>query len=121
MGGRFHPATLRAAWWAVRACRRVRPALAGDDLEVAARRLPPVPRLPDSAERGVSAVLRRRGEACLVSSIVRQAWDVAHGRPRDLVIGVTPPSAGFHAHAWLEGDPPPRDFDFAELARRPAS
>jgi Transglutaminase-like superfamily len=39
-----------------------------------------------------------------VKSIVLQAWEAAHGRRRDLVVGVTD-SAGFRAHAWLEGDP----------------
>ena len=49
-------------------------------------------------------MLRRRGESCLVRAIVRQAWEAAHGRRRDLIVGVTDP-AGFRAHAWLEGDP----------------
>ncbi len=49
-------------------------------------------------------MLRRRGESCLVKAIVLQAWQAAHGRRRDLIVGVTDP-AGFEAHAWLEGDP----------------
>jgi len=49
-------------------------------------------------------VLRRRGESCLVRAVVLQAWEAAHGRRRDLIVGVTDP-AGFRAHAWLEGDP----------------
>jgi hypothetical protein len=40
----------------------------------------------------------------LVNAIVLQAWEAAHGRRRDLVIGTTGPE-GFRAHAWLEGGP----------------
>lgn len=57
--------------------------------------------------------LRRRRESCLVNAIVLQAWEAAHGRTRDLVIGTTGPN-GFRAHAWLEGDPIPT-ADAAEL------
>lgn len=42
-----------------------------------------------------------------------QAWEAAHGRRRDLVVGITGPD-GFRAHAWLEGDPVP-SADAAEL------
>jgi len=53
--------------------------------------------------------LWRMRESCLVNAIVVQAWDSAHGRRRDLVVGVTGPD-GFRAHAWLDGDPvPPPD------------
>lgn len=77
--------------------------------------------------RGVRAALRRIGETCLVNSIVMQAWEAAHGRRRDLVIGTTGPE-GFHAHAWLDGDPviPASEPEleavrtFSELLRRPA-
>jgi hypothetical protein len=100
---RLHPANLRAAWWALRTARRTRRLLAEEGLE-AALAPPAPPRLPPEAERGVRAVLRRRGESCLVRAIVRQAWEAAHGRRRDLIVGVTDP-AGFRAHAWLEGDP----------------
>jgi hypothetical protein len=48
--------------------------------------------------------LWRMRESCLVNAIVVQAWDSAHGRRRDLVVGVTGPD-GFRAHAWLAGDP----------------
>jgi hypothetical protein len=110
--------TLRAAWWALRGARRARRSLDRDGLE-AVQSLPPVPPLPAKARRGVEAVLRRRDDTCLVRSIVLQAWDHAHGVPRDLIVGVTSPSRGFEAHAWLEGDPPP-DGSFRELLRRPA-
>jgi hypothetical protein len=120
---RFHPANLRAAWWALRTARRTRRLLdrAGLDSALAP---PPPPPLPPAAVRGVRAALRRIGETCLVNSIVLQAWEAAHGRRRDLVIGTT----GFHAHAWLDGDPvvPASEPDlevartFSELLRRPA-
>jgi hypothetical protein len=100
---RLDPANLRAAWWALRTARRTRRLLAAEGLE-AALAPPAPPRLPPGAERGVQAVLRRRGESCLVRAIVLQAWEAAHGRRRDLIVGVTDP-AGFRAHAWLEGDP----------------
>ena len=67
-------------------------------------------------------------ESCIVNAIVLQAWEAAHGRRRDLVIGVTGPDA-FSAHAWLDGDPVPAADDasadgrpsaFTQLLRRPA-
>ena len=54
--------------------------------------------------------LWRMRESCLVNAIVVQAWDSAHGRRRDLVIGITGPD-GFRAHAWLDGDPVPAPDD----------
>jgi hypothetical protein len=56
------------------------------------------------------AALWRMRESCLVNAIVVQAWDSAHGRRRDLVVGVTRPD-GFRAHAWLDGDPVPAPDD----------
>jgi hypothetical protein len=106
--GRFHPANLRAAWWAVRTARRTRRVLEARGLD-AALAPPPPPSLPADAERGVRGALRRWRESCLVNTIVMQAWEAAHGRRRDLVIGTTGPS-DFRAHAWLHGDPlPPAD------------
>jgi hypothetical protein len=55
------------------------------------------------------------GETCLVNSIVVQAWEAAHGRRRDLVIGITGLD-GFRAHAWLEGDPVPEADDAGDDA-----
>jgi hypothetical protein len=57
-------------------------------------------------------VLRRTQETCLVNSIVLQAWEAAHGRRRDLVVGITGPDR-FRAHAWLEGDTVPTVDDSA--------
>lgn len=110
-------ATLRAAWWTLRAARTARRELARGSLDGLV--LPPVPALRHPARAGVGAVLRRRSDTCLVRATVRQAWDAAHGHPRDLIIGVTAPGEGFMAHAWLEGDPPCQGEGFHELVRRP--
>jgi Transglutaminase-like superfamily len=107
----------RAAWWAARAIRRARSLPVGS---LQADSLPEVPPLPPSARRGVEASLRLARATCLVRAIVLQAWWLAHGEARDLVIGVTAPSKGFSAHAWLEGDPPCHTERFYELTRRPA-
>ena len=108
-------ATLRAAWWTDRALRRAR----GDlrDGELREVRLPAPPRLPPAAERGVHAVLRRRGHSCLERSLVLQRWLAAHGDARDVVIGTTG-VAGFKAHAWLDGDEEGA-ARFVELSRLP--
>lgn len=89
---------VRAAWWAYRCLRDARRRLAAGrtDVEVAP------PALPASAVRGVEAVLRRARPTCLEAALVRQGWLRAHGVRRDVVIGVTAPSDGFKAHAWLD-------------------
>lgn len=133
---RFRPSNLRAAWWAIGTARRTRRMLSAGGLD-AALAPPPPPPLPAEAERGVRGALRRLGETCLVNAIVLQAWEAAHGRRRDLVIGTTGPQ-DFSAHAWLQGDSLPipgsgvRDEGhasspterpgsrFEELLRRPA-
>lgn len=89
---------VRAAWWACRALRDARRNLAAGHTEV---RLAP-PALPRKAVRGVDAVLRRSRPTCLEAALVHQRWLRAHGVMRDVVIGVTAPSEGFRAHAWLE-------------------
>ena len=89
---------VRAAWWAYRAVRDARRNLAAGRTEV---RLAP-PALPPTALRGVDAVLRRSRPTCLEAALVRQRWLRAQGMMRDIVIGVTAPSDGFSAHAWLE-------------------
>ena len=96
---------VRAAWWAYRALRDARRNLAAGHTEV---RLAPPALLP-TAVRGVDAVLRRSRPTCLEAALVRQRWLGAHGVMRDVVIGVTAPSDGFSAHAWLEepGKPTP--------------
>ena len=109
---------LRAASWAVGAARQARRVLSEgglDDLVLA-----PPPPLPARAGRGVSLAVRVVARNCLVRAAVRQAWYAAHGRPIDLVIGVTAPAEGFKAHAWLDGDPDGEAAGFRELTRRPA-
>lgn len=92
---------LGAAWWAYRCLRNARSRLAAGHTDV---RVSP-PALPASAVRGVEAVLWRARPTCLEAALVRQRWLAAHGIHRDVVIGVTAPSEGFKAHAWLEEPP----------------
>lgn len=108
-------ATLRAAWWAGRALRTARRALAlGEIRDID---LPGPPPLPASAVRGVNAVMRRRQATCLELALVHQRWLAAHGEPRAIAIGVTAPSRGFAAHAWLVGEDDPQVPVFQELTR----
>ena len=109
--------TIRAAGWAYRAYLKAKKDVAVNGLE--GGDLPQVPKLPPQALRGVEGVLRRVEATCLVGALVRQAWFSAQGDPRDLIVGVTAPSSGFKAHAWLEGDPPCHE-GFEELTRRSA-
>lgn len=65
----------------------------------------------------VVAVLRLSGATCLVRSALLQRWDLDHGRPRPLVVGVArDPQGGYAAHAWLDGEPD--GALFTELHRR---
>jgi hypothetical protein len=116
MGGRFHPTTLRAALWTIRSVRRVRRQLRRGALSEV--RVPAPPPLSDPAVRGVHAVLRRTSPTCLERALVLQRWLAAHGSPHDVVIGVTAPTNGFTAHAWLDGEDDARRY--AELTRLPA-
>ncbi|MFN2609900.1 MAG: hypothetical protein ABR507_03365, partial [Actinomycetota bacterium] len=72
MSARFAPSNLRAALWAWRAAGRVRRGTKRDGLDAKVQ-LPKVPDVPDTAERGVRAVLRRRAETCLVRAKVLQS------------------------------------------------
>lgn len=110
---------LRAALWALRALRVAKKELRGGRWESIG--LPHVPNVPPPSVRAVDSILRRTGATCLPTAIVRQAWFAAHGSKRDLVVGVTAPSRGFEAHAWLEGDPPCHAERFEEFLRRPAT
>lgn len=108
-------ASLRAAWWAHGALRAARRALA--EGEIRGIELPAPPVLPASAIRGVVGWLRHREHTCLEGALVRQRWLAAHGEPRAIAIGVTAPSQGFAAHAWLVGEDDPRVPVFHELTR----
>lgn len=78
----------------------------------------PAPRRPVAVHtRWVRAVVRRTPTTCLVQALVLQRWQLGLGDPRDVVVGVTPPSRGFRAHAWLDGTP--AGGDFQELRRIP--
>jgi transglutaminase superfamily protein len=120
MSGPPRAADLRAALWAARALRQARRRLAeGQTRQI---RLHPPPTLPASAVRGVEAILRRRRHTCLEGALVRQRWLAAHGVKCDVVIGVTAPSAGFSAHAWLDrGDAPAPARPHVEIARLAAT
>jgi hypothetical protein len=111
-------ATLRAALWAWRSLRRAERDLRRDGLDGA--RVPPPPRLPASARRGVLAVLRRRPSTCLERALVLQRWEAAHGAGSDVVIGVPGHSEDFVAHAWLESMPDGQAAQYHELLRIPA-
>ncbi len=112
---RLDPAVLRAALWAARAQRQARLGLRRQGLQSAP--LPRPPRLPSRAEHGVHAVLRRTGATCLVRAMVLQAWQASSGPAPDVVIGVTAPSRGFRAHAWLDSEPACHSDGFEELTR----
>ena len=116
---RLTPSNLRAAFWTVRALRVAKRQVRTGRWDGVS--LPRPPDLPQASLRAVDSILRRTGAACLPAAIVRQAWFSAHGAKRDLVVGVTAPSRGFEAHAWLEGDPPCHTEQFEELLRRPAT
>jgi hypothetical protein len=109
---------LRAAVWTLQAVtvatRQARKGL--DKIDV-----PPPPRLPAHADRGMRAVLRRRRDTCLIRAVVRQAWYARRGEAREVVIGVRGSESedGFGAHAWLEGDDVSQSEGFAELVRLP--
>jgi transglutaminase superfamily protein len=107
---------LRAALWTLRSLRLAKQGLRDGGWESV--QLPNAPNVAHSSLPAVDYVLRRNGATCLPIAIVRQAWFAAQGSRRDLVVGVTKPSRGFEAHAWLEGDPPCHSYGFHELLRR---
>jgi hypothetical protein len=106
--------TLRAAAWCVRALGSARRQLQRGALQDV--RLPGPPPVPDDAARGVRAALRLTPSSCLERALVLQAWHAAHGRPQDVVIGVSGRTSDFRAHAWLENEPQ-EGAGFRELAR----
>ncbi|SCF27927.1 nucleotidyltransferase family protein [Micromonospora mirobrigensis] len=113
---RYGPAGLRVAAWTVRAHRLVRRQLADGGLAAVRLSAP-----PSGADRGlVRGVLRRTGANCLERSLVLQRFDADRGAARVLVIGVTAPRRGFHAHAWLDGDADQHRAGMQEILRRPA-
>lgn len=109
---------IRAAAWATRmrliAGRRLR------RHDVGELQLPAAPRLGLEATRGVHVAMRLTRATCLERSAVLQRWYASHGVARDLVIGVTAPSTGFRAHAWLEAPGQYTQHEYTEITRRPA-
>jgi hypothetical protein len=108
---------VRAGWWTLKATHAVKVALARHALTPVV-----VPAVPTSRAAGglraVEAVLRVRRASCLERAVVLQAWHLADGLARDVVIGVRS-SSGFEAHAWLDGEC--GGTGYAELLRRPPS
>ena len=107
--------TLRAAWWTHRTLRKVHSDLRTKGLDYAP--VPAPPTVPDHAQRGVLAVLRRQPSTCLERALVLQRWHAAHGSDRDVIIAVKGPTVDFAAHAWLDGEPDGDVSRFAELMR----
>ena len=66
--------------------------------------LPDPPSLPEDMTRTVRLVTRLLDNTCLERAIVLQRWYAAHGERKSIWIGVSSPSSGFRAHAWLEGE-----------------
>ena len=108
------PHELAGAVWALRAVRAARRQLRRTGYEGIV--LPPVPRRPAEAARGVRMVLRRLPATCLERAVILQRWRAAQGDPHDIVVGVIGPGEGFRAHAWLD-DEEPGDERYSELLR----
>ncbi|MER5454861.1 lasso peptide biosynthesis B2 protein [Micromonospora sp. NPDC002389] len=108
---------LRTALWAGWAVRRVRTQLPQCGIDDVRLPIPP----PDAAAHHavVLGVLRRTEANCLERALVLQRWYGSQRIARTIVIGVTAPSAGFHAHAWLDGDTDAEREAMVEILRRP--
>ncbi len=112
---KYAPATLRAALWTALSLRRARRLLKAEGLHA---RIPPPPRLPFGATRGVNAILRRTEPTCLERAAVLQTWLAAHGHPVDIVIGVRSSDKTMAAHAWIDSGGNSADgTGFVEIAR----
>ncbi len=80
--------------------------------------LPPVPRLPTAASRGVHVILRRLPSTCLERAVVLQRWRIAHGDAQDIIVGVRGTKESFEAHAWLDDERLAQDVGgYRELVR----
>lgn len=89
------------ASWTAEAVYAVRDQLAQtclDDVDLAA---PDPTTTASQVERG----LRHLEATCLERSLVWQRFHAAHGVAHSVVIGVSSPAKGFHAHAWVAEDP----------------
>jgi len=109
--------TLRAAWWAVFALRRLRRDIPELGLEA---RVAAPPELAPEGLRGVEAALRRRHATCLERSLVLQRWLIAHGVSHEVLIGVSGGAERIEAHAWLNRyDAEAQEEGFRVLTRVP--
>ena len=90
---------LRAALWTARCLVRYRMQQPRRRVEDIA--FPAAGRIGASGSRAVARILRRRDERCLSNALIAQAWRADHGDYVDVVIGVSSPTTGFSAHAWL--------------------
>ncbi len=115
---RYEAASLRAAWWALRALRVARRAAGSGAAIRGGDHVPRPPVLPECAVGGVLAVLNRRPTTCLARALVLQRWYASHGRLHDVVIGVRGPTLELEAHAWLDGEESAGE-GYTELLRRP--
>lgn len=112
---RHGPLGLAVVAWTLLACRRVRRQLARGGLDAVHLPAPP----PGGTDTLVRRALGRGGGNCLESALVRQRWFARQRVARTVVIGVSAPGVGFHAHAWLDGDPDPHRHELAEILCRP--
>lgn len=88
--------------WTSAAYADVHRRLPGEGAEVIVS--PPRFPAPYGRMRLLLAVLRVRGATCLERSLVLQAWMLARGVERDVVIGVRAGATdAFAAHAWVDG------------------
>ncbi len=108
---------LRAAAWAVRVRIGLRGHVEKQGLVSLAIRSAPATGLQASGV--VSRVLSATHATCLVEAAVLQRYLHAQQVDRDLVIGVTAPSKGFTAHAWLEVPGGLTQVDHVEIQRLP--
>ena len=107
-------AKVRAALWTAAALRSAR-----RQLRRGARPDGVLLKAPPSDVEGLNGVLRvirAVDNTCLERAVVLQQWYAAHGSRRVLFVGVTAPSSGFKAHAWLAGEDVGEE-NFMELLR----
>jgi hypothetical protein len=110
------PDDLRAGIWTVRCLVRCRHL---DEHDVRAVPLPSSAGIGPRGGRAVQRLLRDRRDKCLSNALIAQAWRADHGDPVDVVIGVTAPSSGFSAHAWLADAPEAARAGHEEIHRIP--
>ncbi|HEY6472107.1 MAG TPA: lasso peptide biosynthesis protein [Acidimicrobiales bacterium] len=111
------PDDLRAGVWTLRCMARCRHL---DEHDVRTVPFPSSARIGPRGGRVVLRLLRDREDKCLSNALIAQAWRSDHGDLVDVVIGVTAPSSGFTAHAWLADAPEAAKAGHQEIHRIPA-